>query len=107
MLKERIVLLIILLIAVFLRANAGSESDWIKAGDKALAAQDHEQSILLYSKAIEEKPEHALAYLKRAKAYQASGAFRKSAYDMQKAYQLDPVFFKSYLKTSKNYQFKN
>ncbi len=105
MLKERIVLLFILLIAVIIKANAGS--DWIKAGDKALAAHNHEQSIMLYSRAIEEKPEQALAYLKRAKAYQASGAFRKSADDMQKAYQLDPVFFKSYLKASKDYQLKN
>lgn len=95
MLQKTIVLQIILLISF---SSIASYTDyWIKQGDIAFNKQQIEESIVHYSRAIEERPKQPLGYLKRAKAYRASGSFVRAAEDMQEALRLDPQFTKSYL----------
>lgn len=76
-----------------------TETYWIKAGDRAFAEQQLDQSILYYNKAIEDSQNNVVAYLKRARAYKANGQFVKSAEDMATAYRLDPIYFESHMKS--------
>ena len=100
MLKHRVVLLIIVLFATLLKANANTNY-WIKEGDKALAKQNIEQSIEYYSKAIKDNPKLVMPYIKRAKSYRLSGDFVKAARDMRTAKFLDPEFFKAYVEQNR------
>ncbi len=81
---------------------SSSTNYWIRQGDREFSRQNIEESIIHYSKAIEERPKHALGYLKRAKAYRASGEFVKYADDMQTALRLDPQFTKIFLEGTDN-----
>ncbi|WP_421764961.1 tetratricopeptide repeat protein [Ekhidna sp.] len=75
---------------------------WIRQGDRAFNEQNIEESITHYSRAIEDRPASVLGYLKRAKAYRASGQFENYTNDVQKAMRLDPVYTKTYWEKSKN-----
>ncbi|MEO9484300.1 MAG: hypothetical protein ABJG47_12665 [Ekhidna sp.] len=101
MLYKKIALHIIFVSLIF-SAQANTSNYWIKQGDIALSKQNIEESIILYSRAIQESPKHALGYIKRAKAYRASNQLVKSAEDMRRAVEIDPQFTKSFLKTRKN-----
>lgn len=95
--------IIVLHISFILIGDLNIETNyWIRQGDREFGKQNIEESIVHYSRAIEERPKHALGYLKRAIAYRASGQFVKYADDMQKALRLDPQFTKSYLEINKN-----
>ena len=83
--------------------SPGSNTNyWIKQGDIAFNKQNIEESIVHYSRAIVERPKHALGYIKRAKAYRATGQFVKWSDDMQKAIELDPIYTKSFLESNEN-----
>ena len=79
-----------------------NDNYWIKQGDIALSKKNVEESIILYSRAINDRPKHALGYIKRSKAYREFGQLVKSADDMRRAIEIDPQYTKSYLETSKN-----
>ncbi|WP_436515833.1 tetratricopeptide repeat protein [Ekhidna sp. To15] len=94
--------IIVLHISFFFISDLNASTDyWIRQGDREFSKQNIEESIVHYSRAIEERPKHALGYLKRAIAFRASGQFVKYADDMQKALRLDPQFTKSYLEIKK------
>lgn len=80
---------------------APASNYWIRQGDSAFSKQNIEESIIHYSRAIEEEPAYVLAYLKRAKAYRASGQFEKYTRDVQEAMRLDPLYTKAYLEKSR------
>lgn len=95
--------IIVLHISLLLTLNIAVETNyWIQQGDLAYNKQNIEESIVHYSKAIEERPKQALGYIKRSKAYRASGRFVRAADDMQKALRLDPQFTKTYLENRGN-----
>lgn len=69
---------------------------WILQGDRAYNQQKIEESIIHYTRAIDERPKNPLGYIKRARSYRASGYLIKSAEDMRMAIELDPHYTKSY-----------
>ena len=98
MLYKTIVLSIFLLTAFYGYSN---ENYWIQQGDLSYNNQNIEESIIHYTRAIEERPKEPLAYIKRAQALRAIGSFVKSAEDIKTAIELDPEFTRVYLVSEK------
>ncbi len=96
--------IIVLHFSLFTTGNftVGENDYWIRQGDRAYNQQNIEESIIHYTRAIDERPKNPIGYIKRARSYRASGYLLKSAEDMRKAIELDPQFTKSYLEVSRN-----
>ncbi|MEM6358475.1 MAG: tetratricopeptide repeat protein [Bacteroidota bacterium] len=85
----KLILLSIILICLptFLQANANNE--WIKAGDTQMLQRNYNQAIFFFDRAIEEYPNDAEGYLKRAKALMLLHKYYEARIDYKKALELD------------------
>ncbi|MEM1407302.1 MAG: tetratricopeptide repeat protein [Bacteroidota bacterium] len=89
---NKLILLSIILICspTFLKANTNNE--WIKAGDAQVLQRDYNQAIFFFDRAIEEYPNDAEGYLKRAKVLMLLHKYHEAGIDYKKALELDPNY---------------
>ena len=96
---------IILLCLVFISFPKSSFSnplnDWLRIGENHMRKWDFNQAVFYFTKAIEENPTSAHAYLLRSKAYLNLDEYQKSKDDYLAALNLDPEFFENYIRYQK------
>ena len=91
---------VLLLVIVFFPITNGFSSpqnDWIRTGEAYMTQWDFNQAIFFFSKAIEENPNLAEAYLHRSKAFLMINKYQEAMNDHQKALVIDPKFVKNFM----------
>jgi serine/threonine-protein phosphatase 5 len=73
-----------------------SATEYKDLGNKALAANNYEEAIRNYSRAIELNSTNAVFYANRAQAHIKSEAYGAAIQDATKAIEIDPTYTKSY-----------
>ncbi len=83
--KKFVYILILLPIFIVGEVKAQSSKQYIKTGEDFAKANNYEDAIVQFTKAIELEPDNEKAYIKRAIAYSRLGEHEKSAMDYDRA----------------------
>ncbi len=95
-LYKNVLLLIVISFSVS-KGFSNPSNDWIRTGEAYAAQWDFNQAIFFFSKAIEENPNLAAAYLHRSRAYLMINKYQEARNDLQRALVIDPEFVKNFM----------
>lgn len=90
----KLILLSIVFVSAPLLIRGNPNNEWIRAGEAQMVQRDYDQAIFFFNRAIEEHPNNAEGYLKRARVLMLLHKYHEATMDYKKALELDPNFIK-------------